>query len=264
MTLTAPRRNVRTYTTDGRERYADTGRAVNKEFGTHVVLWIVEDPETWARHIEAEGDAQVSQWPKRNRHIGESRRAEAYESAAQIRARGARRDWHSVAWDLRRAEQHVASLYQGQPNPGVRYEAVEITDVATCPTCHIPILHADGVWRHDLGRWPTACAPREEPAPEHPERRDGDFVVDAGRGSATCGYCNTTEVWQNAVLGYARLTGFYLLGIHRDTNTLVVLFEAATLTDGITYVAHHCLNIPDDKHREYAPTAVLARDSVVV
>jgi hypothetical protein len=260
--LVAPRRDTRTYTQDGRECYADTGRPVDERLGTHVVLWIVDDADVWAKAVEAEGDAQVGEWPKKQRHIGEHRRDEAYTDAARIRAAGPRRDWYAHYHSAETAQDCVEDLRRSHPNPGVRYEVAPITAVGACPNewCHTPTVQADGVWRHHLGRFPAECEP--PPAPE-PERVDGEFEVAAGLGQMTCGYCNLTEQWPHAVLGYARLTGFHLLGVHRPTNALVVLAEATTLAGDTTYLPHHCLAIPEAKHHEFARGAVLAREVAV-
>jgi hypothetical protein len=146
--LTAPRRDTRTYQSDRGECYADTGRRVDEPLGTHVVLWIVDDPEAWAAFVEAEGDREKAAWGKRKAYIGEPRRQRAYESAAQIRAEGHRRDWYDIDHTAERAEQCAAGLRTGQPNPGVRYEVAPVTAVGACPTCHTPTVQADGVWRH--------------------------------------------------------------------------------------------------------------------
>lgn len=258
MTLAAPRRDTRTYVMDGRERYADTGRPVDERLGTHVLLWIVDDAEAWAKAVEAEGDAQVGQWPKSRRHIGEHRRVQAYESAAQIRADGPRRDWNAVYHDAERAEAAAAELRRSHPNPGVRYEVTAIVSVGACPTCCQPTVEADGQIRHHAGRYPAECSIKPDPEPE-PDRVDGEFEIDCGMGSMTCGYCNLTQSWPEAGLGYARLTGFHLLGIHRPTNTLVVLVEAIGTSGQTVNLPHHCERIPGDVHRRYAPDSVLAR-----
>lgn len=259
MSLVAPRRLVRTYWKDGREVYADTGRPVDERLGSHVLLWIVDDPEAWATAIEAEGDAEPGRWPKSSRYIGEYRRTQAYESAAQIRTEGPRRTWHADFHDGAQAAAYAAGLRTSHPNPGVRYEVVPITAVGACPTCCQPTVEADGQVRHHTGRYPTDCAIEPEPEPE-PERKAGEFEIDAGLGTMTCGYCDLTASWAEAVLGYVRLTGFHLLGVHRPTNTLVVLAEATALSGATVHLPHHCLNIPEDKHRKYAPDAVLARE----
>ncbi|MEV4281473.1 hypothetical protein [Actinoplanes xinjiangensis] len=45
MSVSAPRRTgERTYVLDGRERYADTGRPVDEQLGSHVMLWVVDAP----------------------------------------------------------------------------------------------------------------------------------------------------------------------------------------------------------------------------
>lgn len=262
MTLTAPRRAVRTFLRDGREIYADTGRPVDERLGSHVVLWIVEDPEAWASAIEAEGDAQVHLWPKARRHIGEHRRAQAYESAAQIRARGSGRTIYTHHHDPSTAESIAASLRRSHPNPGVRYEVAVILSAGACRYCQQPTILAAQQWWHHTGRYPVECTrrPEPEPAPE-PERVDGEFEIAIGTGSMTCGYCNRTESWPEAVLRYAQLTGVHLLGVEKATNVLVVLAEATTMGGQTVGLPHHCLHIPEDLHQRYAPATILRRES---
>jgi hypothetical protein len=252
----APRRGVRTYTRDGRECYADTGRPVDEQLGSHVLLWIVDDPEAWAKAVEADGDAELGRWPKRQRCLAEDRRAQAYESAAQIRAEGPRRSWHAHFHNGAQAEAYVADLRRTHPHPGVRYEVAPITAVGACPSCHQPTIEADGQVRHHTGRYPAECL--IDPEPE-PERVAGEFEVNIGTNSMTCGYCDHTVSWPQAALGHARLTGFHLLGIYRPTNELVVLAEATTLSGATAHLPHHCLSIPEHMHRTYAPDAVLPR-----
>jgi hypothetical protein len=263
----APRRDTRTYlsTHRGEEVYSDTGRPVDEWLGTHVVLWIVEDPEAWAAAVEAEGDAEPALWPKKRRHIGEARRLQRYEDAAQIRAKGARRDWDTVGSETQAAAT-VAGLRRAHPNPGVRYEMVPIETWSACPDpeCATPTVFADGHWAHHIGRYPAECPRpaerlRKQEAAAVPPRQDGEFEIDAGMGTMTCGYCNEVATWPHAVLGYARLTGFHLLGVFRETNTLVVLAEATSLTGATVYLPHHCLAIPAEAHAEHAPGTVLAR-----
>lgn len=256
--LVAPRRDTRTYVLRGQECYADTGRRVNEQLGTHVLLWIVDDPELWAKAVEADGDAELGRWPKRQQYLAEAHRAQAYESAAQIRAEGAHRSWHTHFHDGDQAEARVADLRRSHPHPGVRYEVAPITSVGACPTCHQPMIEADGEWRHHAGRYPAECAVKPDPGSE-PERVDGEFEINAGVGAMTCGYCNLTTSWPEAVLGYVRLTGFYVLGVHQPTNTLVVLAEATTLSGETAHLPHHCVRIPEDQHRKYAPDAELPR-----
>jgi hypothetical protein len=250
-TLIAPRRSVRTYTDrhHGREVYADTGRPVDERLGSHIVLWIVDDAHAWATKIEADADAVVARYPKDR--IAKARQAEAYQNAAQVRAQGRRRDWRGHYYGLEAARAAVAELYRSHPNPGVRYEVAEITDAGSCPHCHQPTIHADGQWRHHSGRYPAECRqPEPEPTQDEP-RTGGEFEIDTG-GSMTCGYCNQTKTWAKAVLGYARLTGFYLLGVERATGELVVLAEATSLSGQRTYLPHHCQKIPDEVRVTYA------------
>src|SRR4051812_96551 len=121
-TLIAPRRSVSTYEHYGRETYRDTGRPVDEQLGSHVVLWIVDDPEAWAKAIEAEGDAEFDKWPRKDRTIAETRRAQRYESAAQVRSDGPCRDFYATYHAAATASAAVADLYRAHPNPGVRYE----------------------------------------------------------------------------------------------------------------------------------------------
>lgn len=256
LATTAARRPARTYRRDGREYYADTGRPVDENLGTHILLWIVDDAEAWARAIEADGDAEPARWSKNQRYIGEYRRTQQYESAAQIRTQGPRRSWYSHYPDADRAEAAATDLRRSHPNPGVRYEVAPITAMGACPACHQPIVEADGQRRHHAGRYPADCAAVPEP---EPERGDGEFEIDTGTGLMTCGYCNLTQSWPEASLGYVRLTGFHLLGVERATNTLVVLAEATTPAGQTIGLPHDCVCIPEDVHRRYAPATNLRR-----
>jgi hypothetical protein len=163
--LTVPRRPVRTFVRDGREVYADTGRAVDEPLGSHLVLWIVEDADAWADHIIRESEAELQRWPKAQRYIGEHRLQEARESAARIRAAGPERSWRSVHHDPARAEAGAAELRRSHPNPGVRYEVVPLTGAAACPTCHQPLIEADGQWRHHRLRYAADCQPESPRTP---------------------------------------------------------------------------------------------------
>ena len=252
MTFTIPRRPVRTYMLDGREVYADTGRLVDEEFGSHVVLWIVDDAEAWAKAIEAEGDAEPGKWPKNRRHIGEHRRWERYESAAQVRARGPYRSVRSVEWDAARAHAHVENL-RSHADPGVRFEVAEITDVRACPTCQRPAIHADGQWWHHTGRYPIACTLRLPKPPEKKrERQPGEWEIST-RSHMICGYCGERQSWRQLITANWELTGYHMLGIERATGTLVVLAEATTLTGQTVHLPHHCKQIPADIQATYAP-----------
>jgi hypothetical protein len=259
MTHTISRRPVRTYMLNGREVYADTGRRVDEEFGSHVVLWIVDDAEAWAKAIEAEGDAEPDKWPKNRRHIGEHRRLERYESAAQVRARGPYRSVRCVHFGAARADAVVAELYRSHPNPGVRYEVAEITDVRACPTCHQPAIHADGQWWHHTGGYPIGCTLRLPKLPEKKEKRQAGEWEIGTQGYMICGYCGERESWPQPIVAGWELTGFHLLGIERASGTLVVLAEATTLTGEIVHLPHHCRQIPDDVRTTYAPKGSPAR-----
>lgn len=262
MTFTIPRRQgADTYsssTYNGREVYKATGRPVDETFGSHVVLWIVTNAEAWAKAVEAEGDAQLDRWEKKRRYIGEQRRAERYQSADRIRARGNYRSVRSVEWDRARAEAHVAGLKRSHPNPGVRYEVAEITEMRHCPLCHRPAFRADGQWRHHGGGYPIDCAIR---LPKLPERKPelGEWVVSTA-GWMVCGYCGETESWSQALLGYWTLTGVHAIGLHEgDTvpgvptkpGDLVVLAEATNLTGGTVMLPHLCEKIPAELYDKY-------------
>lgn len=258
--LIVPRRDAATYMMDGRERYKDTGRPVDEKLGTHVVLWIVDDADAWAAAIEAEGDHQVGLWPKSQRYIGEHRRGEAYESAAQVRKRGPGTTVYSTSYGEARAHERADDLAHAHPNPGVRYVVASVDEVDTCPAghCHRPRFLVDGVWYHHEGQNGTECV--APPAPPEPEPEPGDWVIDVGRGDMRCGYCEEIAHWPETALGYLRLTGFHLLGVHTETRHLVVLAEATGVTSGATvHLPHHCLAIPAEVHAQLAPHTVLAR-----
>lgn len=250
-TIVAPRRLVRTCPLDGREVYTDTGRPVDEQLGSHVVLWIVDEPEAWAAAIEAEAEAELARWPKRERPHFAYRRDQAYESAAQVRSQGRTRTVHSHHHSAASAAACVADLSRSHPNPGVRYEVATITEAGACPACHQPRIRADGRWWHHLCRYPVDCAAHPEPEPVE-ERLDGEWEINPGGGSMICGYCNETTSWPYAALGYVRLTGYHLLGIHRPTGDLVVLAEATTLTGQTIGLPHHCDKIPDHLYATYA------------
>ncbi|MBO0877305.1 MAG: hypothetical protein J2P19_28335 [Pseudonocardia sp.] len=251
--LAAPRRPVRTYERDGREVYADTGRPVNERLGSHVVLWIVDDPEAWAAAIEADADAEVARWSKskRNRELAELRRSQHYESAAQIRAEGDHRKIYGHYHDLASAESSANSLRRSHPNPGVRYATAEIDELGACPDCHQPRIFVDGQWWHHSLRYPVECTARPEPVEDEPEHVEGEWVISVGTGSMICGYCNHDVCWSIAALGYARLTGYHMLGIEKATGALVVLAEATTLSRQITVLPHHCDKIPGHLQATY-------------
>jgi hypothetical protein len=249
-TIVAPRRPVQIYRRDGREVYADTGRPVDERLGSHVVLRIIDDPERWATAIEAEADTELAKWPKRERPTFAYRRDQAYESATRVRTEGRIRTIYTHYHGAEPAEAHVASR---RPEPGVRYQVALITETAACPDCKQPRIFVDGQWWHHSLRYPVECARRPDLEPHPAEQRtDGEWEIDTGTGSMTCGYCNETASWAHAALGYAQLTGYHMLGIHRPTGDLVVLAEATTLTGEITVLPHHCDKIPDHLHATYA------------
>ncbi len=159
-TLLTPHRLTRTHMRDSREVYTDTGRPVDEQLGSHVVLWIVEDPEAWANAIEAEGDQVLAAWVKSGRKWrahGEVQRSQRYKSAARVRADGPQRLFHSNFHNYADANASAAELRRSHPNPGVRYEVAEITGAASCPDCRTPMIEADGQWRHHLAGFPVDC-----------------------------------------------------------------------------------------------------------
>ncbi|WP_067470343.1 hypothetical protein [Nocardia amamiensis] len=59
--------------------------------------------------------------------------------------------------------------------------------------------------------------------------------------------------WAQAA-SHVRLTGYHLLGIERATSKLIVLAEAALPdSDRITFLPHHCHNIPDQERARWTP-----------
>lgn len=250
----APRRSARTYNRDGREHYADTGRPVDERLGSHVVLWIVDDAQAWAAAIEARADAELAGCFKRDRGLGEQRRSQAYESAARIREEGQRRTVYMHCHDAESAEACATDLRRSHPNPGVRYEVAAIVEARACPDCHQPSILAAGQWWHHSGRYPATCVQCPDPEMnEELERIDGEWLIDIGVGAMVCGYCNEETSWAVAALGYAKLTGYHLLGIERATGVLVVLAEAMTLSGETAVLPHHCDKIPDDVRAAYEP-----------
>ncbi|MGH3987108.1 MAG: hypothetical protein ACRDTZ_07295 [Pseudonocardiaceae bacterium] len=157
VTLTAPRRPVRTYIRDGREVYVDTGRAVDERLGSHVVLWIVDDAGAWARKIEVEEDAAVARASKQLRAVLEARREAMCETAAQIRRDGPNTTIYTHCHDEGAARAVVADLRRAHPNPGVHYEVAEIDEAGACPNCKQPTIQAAEQWWHHTGRYPTEC-----------------------------------------------------------------------------------------------------------
>lgn len=84
---------------------------------------------------------------------------------------------------------------------------------------------------------------------------DGEFTIDVGMGSMTCGYCGHTASWAQAVLGYWRLTGYHLLGVRLKDGALVVMAEAQTMDGEVIHLPHPCTKIPAGLHAEYADEA---------
>lgn len=256
--LIAPRREVRTYMLHGRQTYADTGRPVDENFGTHVVRRIVDDAEAFAAKIEADADAAVAQYPKCR--IARQRQARDYETAVDVRARGPRESWYGSYHSAEAAARSVAEWYRAHTYPGVRYLADEIVEASACPACHCPTIRAAGQVRHATGGYPTECIRRPEPDPVEDEpRQDGEFEIGTG-GYMVCGYCDQTERWPEAFAACLTLTGDHMLGVEKATGELVVLAEATTLTGQTTVLPHHCEKIPDEVRNTYAAAIAAAAE----
>lgn len=255
--LVIPRRPVKTALHYGREVYADTGWPVEEELGTHVVVRVVFDPEALATAIEADADAAVVRYPKSR--IAKQRRAEHYETAEWVRARGTGRSWHGPFQSLRSAQTQVANLYRGAPDPGVRYEAAEIIEASTCPDCHRPRIYADGQWRHHPNYRTECDVRRREPDPaEEKPLQEGEFGIDTEAGYMVCGYCGQLFLWPEAILGHVTLTGYHMLGVETATGVLVVLAEGTTISGERDVLAHHCQKIPDEVRNTYAAAIAAA------
>lgn len=104
---------------------------------------IIDDPEAWARTIEAEGDAELTRWPGYNEDIAKRRRDARYRNAARIRAAGPHRSWYAHYHSAEEA-QAAAKRLRSRPEPGLRHEVAEITNAAICPHCQRPVIQADG------------------------------------------------------------------------------------------------------------------------
>jgi hypothetical protein len=101
----------------------------------------------------------------------------------------------------------------------------------------------------------VAAAPEADDLPEW-------WEIDTGAGTMLCGYCHETISWAYSVLGYERLTGNHLLGVHRDTGRLVVLAEATALSGDTTYLPHHCEAISAELTETYAADIAAAGNSL--
>jgi hypothetical protein len=99
--------------------------------------------------------------------------------------------------------------------------------------------------------------------PDEDAPGDGEFEVNVGMGTMTCGYCGTVASWAEAVLGYWRLTGFYSLGVKFGEADLLVLAEAEAMDGQPVYLPHRCRHIPADIQEQYADeaTALAAGDA---
>lgn len=238
-----------TYVLDGRDMFRKTGRRVDENLGSHVVLWIVEDAAAWADAIEAEVAAEIARAPKGQR-FATYMQQQRIEGAARTRAEGARRSVYTVHYDEARARADADNLRRECPNPGVRYEAAPVTATAACTACFCPMICADGRWWHHTGGYPAECRGRRaRDLPLEP----GDWEITSR--TMTCGYCGRRVAWEETDRSWAQLTGFHSLGVHRQTGELVVLAEVTGLAarPGETgHLPHHCKEIPASVQAEYA------------
>jgi len=238
-----------TYMHGGHEVFRATGRRVDENLGTWVVLWIVHNAQAWADAIEAEVTREIHSAPK-NRRYATYMQQQRLDGAARIREEGPRRTVRSVEYDQARADAHVAELYRAHPNPGVRYEAVPVTAIAACTTCFCPMIQAGYRWWHHTGGYPAGCPGRKARSlPLEP----GDWEI--SDMDMTCGYCGQCVSWPETQRSWAQLTGVHSLGVHRQTGELVVLAEVtgiAARPGELGHLAHHCTEIPDSVRAEYA------------
>lgn len=237
-----------TYLRDGRDVFRKTGRRVDENLGSHVVLWIVEDAEAWAAEIEAEVAAEIARATKGHR-FATYMQQQRLKGAARTRAEGPRRSVYSVDHDEARARACVADLRRTHPNPGVRYEVANITATAACVTCFCPMIHAGGQWWHRTGGNPAEC----------PGRKARDLPLEPGDWEIsdmdmTCGYCGLHVSWPETLRSWVRLTGVHSLGVHTETGELVVLAEVTGIAahpGEAGHLPHHCTQIPDSVRTEY-------------
>lgn len=238
-----------TYVHDGAVVFRATGRRVDENLGSHVVLWIVEDAGAWADAIVDEVRSEIARAPKKHRHTTYMQ-LQRIEGAARILAAGPGRSVYSVHHDEARVRAGAASLRQGCPNPGVRYEAAAVTATAACTTCFCPMICAGGQWWHHTGGYPAECPGRKARGrPLEP----GDWEI--SDIDMTCGYCGQCVSWPETLRSWAGLTGVHSLGVHRQTGELVVLAEVigiAARPGELGHLAHHCTEIPDSVRAEYA------------
>lgn len=249
-----------TYVNNGREVFRATGRPVDEDLGSHVVLSIIEDPRAWADAIEAEVAAEIAREPKARRHptYMQQRRL---EGAARLRDAGPGRSVDTVHRREADARSRATGLQRNWPDAGVRYETAPVTATAGCTTCFYPMICAGGQWWHHTGGYPAQC----------PGRRARDLPLEPGEWeitsrTMTCGYCGQTVSWEETDRSWAQLTGIHSLGVHRQTGELVVLAEATGIAarPGETgHLPHHCTQIPGSVRAEYAADirAILEEES---
>lgn len=136
-----------TYVRDGAEVARRTGRRVDENLGSHVVLQIIADAGAWADAIEAEVAAELARLPKSRRHPTYMQQ-QRLEGAARLRAAGPGRSVDTVHRGEADARSRAAGLQRNWPDAGVRYEAAPVTATAACTTCFCPMIDAAGQWWH--------------------------------------------------------------------------------------------------------------------
>jgi hypothetical protein len=136
---------------DGRTCYRDTGRPVDEDHGTHVVIGDIYDVEAYAVSLEAEADA------------GSFSAAGLRSTAGLVRAWGPHTQWITGTWhDAATAEAYAADCQKNHPHPGVRYSVAPIDHVSHCVHCFEPVIAASGELRHDLPTWPYECSDSDD------------------------------------------------------------------------------------------------------
>lgn len=249
-----------TYLSNGAPVFRKTGRRVDEDLGTHVVLRKVFGPHSYADTIVAEVTAEISRGPK-NRRAPTWMQQQLLDDAARIRASGPTCTVYSVHHDEASMLATADSLCKAHPNPGVAYVPAPVTATAACATCYCPMIEAYGQWWHHTGGYPAECPGRRaRDLPLEP----GDWEITATH--MTCGYCGRCVGWEETDRSWARLTGFHSLGVHRQTGELVVLAEVTGVAarPGETgHLPHHCTQIPDSVRAEYAADirAILEKES---
>jgi hypothetical protein len=268
----SPEPRPATYTDDrGRECSRATGLPMDGYLARWVVLQTIEDADAFADWIVRDVQADIAAAGKlraSREYLGQFR----IRDAEQIRAAGPRAScdgdyYHDDA--QAQAETRAKGLTR-LGHPGVRYEAAPVTGYASCRTCLRPVLEAAGQWWHRNGDCPGPRKIRDVPA------EPGDWVINTGAGTMTCGYCGLTEHWLEADRSWVRLTGVHSLGVQLmvpetgygtrgHIGDLVVLAEVEWVARWPVrrdVLPHYCAKIPDQVRAEYAgdiePTRIMA------